>query len=512
MANEQTESQPSRTPQEHTTTVITDMKTRSNPLTRPLVAVLLGSHALGVKATYQYFAGYEPLSNVTHHSMIDLDLKDIMAGLGDNCGEDLNDCSATPACPGNACRYSADDMSFPTDEAQCAFTVANYAKTNAPACSNSYDIWMDGKNSLKSTAVRSISKFASGAESKGSDAAIPYKDNAFIKVMNEYWESKGLDKYTWGFDMIKAAFDGTQIGQLNFGTVGRTFRKEAIQKGLLYLNVYPYAIWEMQDQINDCRIDGTNEDPSVKAWDEAVAFWAGSLTRGRAYGQTDDKEGEEDNFIYALGDKRCANFGTCATGFSGTALVNQELLALFNRGKEQARSLECEPIDDIHEKIGTLMMVPFIQGTLRYLYYTKDAQDAKSTGELWAFATAILPFVNEVNPAAAEALYKRAWLLDFSGSYEADKKLLEDTYSNFGVGAGKGSITCETIGDLYSDPMNMLSENTCSSSSPSKDDDGLALKLGLGLGAACVVCLGLTAMSYSKGRKTNKQDQQAGVR
>ena len=224
------------------------MKTRSNTLKRPLVAVLLGSHAFGVKATYQYFAGYEPLSNVTHHSMIDLDLKDIIDGLGPNCGEDLNDCSATPACPGNACQYSADDMSFPTDEAQCAFTVANYAKINAPACSNSYDIWMDGKNSLKKTAVRSISKFASGAESKGSDAAIPYKDNAFIKVMNEYWESKGLDKYTWGFDMIKAAFDGTQIGELNFGTVGRTFRNEAIKKGLLYLNVYPYAIWEMQDK------------------------------------------------------------------------------------------------------------------------------------------------------------------------------------------------------------------------------------------------------------------------
>jgi hypothetical protein len=44
--------------------------------------------------------------------------------------------------------------------------------------------------------------------------------------------------------------------------------------------------------------------------------------------------------------------------------------------------------------------------------------------------------------------------------------LLENTYSKFGVGAGKGSITCEKIGDLYSDPLNMLSENTCSSSSP----------------------------------------------
>ena len=117
-----------------------------------------------------------------------------------------------------------------------------------------------------------------------------------------------------------------------------------------------------------------------------------------------------------------------------------------------------------------------------------------------------------MNPAAADALYKRAWLLDFSGSYEADKKLLEKTYSKFGVGAGKGSITCETIGDLYSDPQNMLSENTCSSSSLSDNEDGLALKLGLGLGAARVACLGLTAMSYSKERKTNKQDQQADVR
>jgi hypothetical protein len=58
----------------------------------------------------------------------------------------------------------------------------------------------------------------------------------------------------------------------------------------------------------------------------------------------------------------------------------------------------------------------------------------------------------------------------------------------------------------------MLSENTCSSSSLSDNDDGLALKLGLGLGAARVACLGLTAMSYSKERKTNKQDQQADVR
>ena len=479
-----------------------DTKTRSNFLARVLVAAVLCSHAIGAKATLQYFAGYEPLTNVTQHSRIDLDLKDIISGLGSNCGEDLKSCAGTTTCPGNACEYSEGVMSFPTTDGHCEFTVtqqgSEYVKTNSPPCSNSFDIWMHGKNSLKSSSVRNIAKFSSGAATKGSTASVPYKDNALIKVMNAYWKNKGLNEHTWGYDMIEAAFQGTTIGNLNFGTVGRTFRKEAIQKGLLYLNVYPYAIWEMQDQINDCNA-GTltaNEDASVKAWDEAVAFWAGSLTLGHSYGA----KIESDNFLFALGDKRCANFGTCANGFTGTAKVNQELLALFNLGKEGARSGDdCDAIDKIHEKIGTLMMLPFIQGTLRYLYYTKDAQEAKTTGELWAFATAILPFVDAVNPAAAEALYKRAWLLDFSGSYEADKKLLESTYSQFGVGAGKGLITCDKIGDLYSDPLTVLSANTCTSSSGDKDK--LALPLGLGLGALCLVFLGLAATFYTKERK-----------
>ena len=120
--------------------------------------------------------------------------------------------------------------------------------------------------------------------------------------MNAYWKSKNLNEFTWGYDMINAAFEGTQIGDLNFGTVGRTFRKEAIKKGLIYLNVYPYAIWEMQDMINDCRQGTSNDDSSVKAWDEAVAFWAGSLTRDYAYGAAND----DDNFLYALGDKGAA--------------------------------------------------------------------------------------------------------------------------------------------------------------------------------------------------------------
>ena len=471
----------------------------------PLAAALLGAHTIGVDATYEYFAGYEPLTDVTRHSKIDLDLVDIVSGLGSNCAEDLNDCGGTTACPGNSCDFVAGTMSFPTADGECEFTVANYAKTDAPSCANSFDVWTHGKNSLKSAATRSIRGFASGAATKGAGATVEYKDNKFISIMNAYWKEKDLDEHTWGEDMMKAAFEGTKVGALDFATVGRTFRKEAIQKGLVYMNVFPYAIWEMQDQVNDCHAQSLtqNDDASVKAWDEAVAFWAGSQTLGYSYGS--DIDG--DNLLYYLGDKRCENFMTCTDGFAGIAKVNQELLALFNRGKELARvgaTTDCDPLNDIHEKIGTLMLVPFIQGTLRYMYYTKDVQEAKTAGELWAFASAILPFLNEVSPAAAEALYRRAWLLDFSGDYDADKKLLESTYSTIGVGAGKGLITCASIGDLYSDPSTVISAGTCygGSSSDSKADEKLALGLGIGLGLLALLAVVAAVFAAAKERKT----------
>ena len=119
--------------------------------------------------------------------------------------------------------------------------------------SNAYDIWHEGQNSKKSSAMRNIADFALGAATKGDGSSVPYMDNKYIAIMNKYWESKGLDEHTWGYEMVKAAFDGTKVADMNFGTVGRDFRKEAIQKGIVYLNIFPYVIWEMQDAVNDCK-------------------------------------------------------------------------------------------------------------------------------------------------------------------------------------------------------------------------------------------------------------------
>merc|ERR1712162_11349 len=258
--------------------------------------VTLSQACIDAAATPVNIAGYEPASDVIQHARIDLDVNAIIDDLPGKNSADIND------CVDNKCKYDADNMDA---------TV-----TNAKAS----DVWTNGKYSRKSSSLRNIRGFAKGAATKssGNDAAtdVDYKDNGFISVMNAYWKKKGLNEFTWGEQIVDAAFKGTAIGDVDFSTVGWDFRKETIGKGIVYLNVFPYVIWEMQDAINDCKAGklSANAD-SVHAWDEAVAFYTGSLegtTQGGQGGLTASYAGE---LQFTLAEKRCMNFGTCTADF-----------------------------------------------------------------------------------------------------------------------------------------------------------------------------------------------------
>ena len=436
-----------------------------------------------VSSTIEDYAGYEPITDVTMHSRIDLDLEALTtaANIGGTCGSSckLSDCSVatTVMADGTGCNYDGTTIPWPT------------------TADGSFDIWTNGEHSKKSTSMRTIRGFVSGAKTKASGNNpstndVAYKDNKFVAIMNKYWLSKSLDEHTWGEQMIKAAFEGTKIGtntHLDFSTVGRDFRKEAIQKGIVYTNIFPYVIWEMQDAVNDC--NAKKHIDAVHAWDTAVALYAGSKTRGKGYGIHGPDGG---NLQYRLADKRCQNFKTCADGFAGTAQVNQDIFALFNLGKEITQS-DCAALNSLAEKIGTLALIPFVQSTLRYLWSTKIGQTAKDAGELWAFATAILPFVAEADANAGEMLYNRAWQLDFSSnSYEEVKTALERTYPKLGAGAGVGLVTCEAVGNLYLGPSDAQRISTRACSSPSHPEASVDLRL---VGGLTFLAFALTALS-----------------
>jgi len=388
--------------------------------------------------TYTYIAGYEPQSDVVQHSRIDLDVQAIISLLPAANRGRLKD------CPGDSCVWD----SVYHDNIMAA-----------------WNIWENGKFSAKSTSNRSIGGSSKGAETKSSnngvDSDVDYKDNAYISVMNEYWFEKGLNAYTWGYDIINATFNGDTISNLiDMSQVGDDFRREVIQKGIVYFNVFPYVIWEMQDAINDCNTGRLDmNDKSVHAWDEAVAFYTGSLegpSRGGNNGLESCDGGCELQFM--LADKRCINFGTCTAdydmdNFAGYSKVNNDIFALFTSGRDQilgaATTNECPETNKTMNQISGLMLVPFIQGVQRYLYKTHLTQSAKEAGELFAFATAVLPFIHQVDPDAAEMLYNRAWNLDYDRDNWRDiKHAIEDTYRLLGVDSGVGMVTCAQVGEL----------------------------------------------------------------
>jgi len=434
-----------------------------------------------VFGTYTYIAGYEPQSDVVEHSKIDLDVKEIIEALPSSAGGLLSDCS------GSYCVWTFPDL-------QAA-----------------WDIWTSGKNSLKTDSIRSIAGFSTGAATKSSgngvDTDVDYKDNSHISVMNDYWNSKGLDMYTWGFEIVNASFNGDMIADIiNLGDVGDYFRKEVIQKGIIYLNVYPYVIWEMQDAINDCNTgDIEQNDNSVHAWDEAVAFYTGSL-EGVSQGGNNGLDSCEDGnceLQFYLADKRCTNFGTCTADydmndFAGYSKVNFDLFYLFTQGRDQilgaAHTGECPDTDDLMDEISTRMLIPFIQGVQRYLYKTgvPDTPSSKEAGELFAFASAVLPFIHQVNPETAEMLFNRAWKLDYdSVDWKDIKHAIEETYPLLGVGAGVGTITCLQVGQL--EDQGVVQSEACVDPSTS-DEDTAVPGWAIGLIAALAILLVVTAL------------------
>merc|ERR1719252_424965 len=97
-----------------------------------------------------------------------------------------------------------------------------------------------------------------------------------------------------------------------------------------------YVIREMEDAVADCQ-NGCikcNDDP-VHAWDEAVAFYSGSLEGADGSGS--------GKMLHALADKRCKNYNTC-TAKDGGSHVNEALFELFEKGKSRLQQGKCDDV------------------------------------------------------------------------------------------------------------------------------------------------------------------------
>ena len=241
--------------------------------------------------------------------------------------------------------------------------------------------YAEGGSSTSKGSFRTMKGFSTGAKGKMYDGCpgCPYRH---YKMFYDYYgdfdyADKWVSAALAGTDM---SFSSGKYGPNNFKDMYSAARVEAVKKGTAYMNVWMYAVREFEDAIDDCTSctsacneHSTNYD-SVHAWDEGVAFYAGSL-EGTAHGGS-----SAGKMVYRLAEKRCANFGTCGAAgdaTSGISMVNSELFkagGLFATGRDLLQQGKCAKVRPIVEQIVSLMTVPLVQGTLRYAYKVPEPE------------------------------------------------------------------------------------------------------------------------------------------
>ena len=278
-------------------------------------------------------AGYQTLTDVTNHSRVDLDQRDM--------------------------------------EVYLDLPTADFVSAK-----NAYEV---GGNSVKSSgAIRTLAGFSTGAPGK-------LDGETLYELYKAYWGSG-----TYADDFVRAALDGTAP----FNGMQDVSRGEYAAKGASYQNTWMYVIHEMEDAILDCIAgDISNNGGAVLAWDEAWAFYAGSAELGD--GSTSGfqpyalAEKRCKNFATCNGD-------TDGDPTTGKSTVNQQLLALYAAGQQAILNGNCGGAASILRDIVPLMTVPLVQGVLRYAYLGDPNGGAKTPvakqrAEGWAFLAAVMP-------------------------------------------------------------------------------------------------------------------------
>lgn len=305
---------------------------------------------------------------------------------------------------------------------------------------------------------RTLKGFSTGAQSKmyecPVDSTVAYANGCPYTSYLPYYTYYG--QYDYANQIVTAALDGTIISGFTNG--GFTFvgtenvqRKEYTKKGTAYMNAWMYVIREFEDAIDDCVAgDLTSNAASsgpVHAWDEGVAFYAGSMMTyddllAGELPTLDDK----GKLAYTLANKRCQNYKTCGPDGNsriGEAKANIDLFDLFRMGQYQLLAGECALVVPIKDQIVSKMLVPLVQGTLRYAYKVAALSGGpKEKAEGGIFAAAVLPMVHRCDPDAAATIFTSMNLQSTAVDYPAVKAAFEGCYASMG-------ITCADVGGLW---------------------------------------------------------------
>merc|ERR1712194_228265 len=190
---------------------------------------------------------------------------------------------------------------------------------------------------------------------------------------------------------------------------------------------------------------------AIKIWNEAAAFFVGSLEGPQGFGS-----GYQ---LFALGDKRCTNYQNCGPiGFTGTGIAktNIVIIALLQKGVALVNSGDLDGLQKCIKEINNQILVTFIQGTLRYAHKLgeRGSNLAKELGEGATFAAAALPQLWAINKKAAKEV-KKMFKIGAGSKASKGKLNFKKVRMAFMCNYPEMGISCSEVGTLYdtADPL-----------------------------------------------------------
>jgi len=413
----------------------------------------------------QIICNYRPKTDVMEHWEIDLDQRDFVHFLGQNnftAAKNVYDKGANSMKTSDvdlaAALTQAFDYETPVTQGSnkgqlnkeaesgattikvgiftpCTSIYAQFVNTSGCFTSGGGPFFVDGTDVGSGTVTlkyRTLEKFSTEAEAKMSGKEMFEKYKAYY----------GVGDYSHKY--ITAAVDGTDatgtLVEMDFSGKDDDYRATSAKYGSKLWNIWMYAIWEMEDAIDDCNAncspsDEVCNDAPVHAWDEAWAFYTGSL---------EGKFGSVHGILlYRLAENMAEEFGT---SLAGKSRVNRALIEYFIDGKAHIDAGECDEAKSFRKQITTKMSIPLIQATLKNAY--DISQGTPSSSDLAmaaAFAGSILPQVANCSSTDAETIKTNMWMDRTTTDFSAVKTAFENNYGCLGV-------TCADIGGFSGSP------------------------------------------------------------
>ena len=317
---------------------------------------------------------------------------------------------------------------------------------------------------------------AATLESLATPGATTMASDTWYPVYKGYWDSQ-ID---YADLFVQGAYTGTLPAEM---------KKELIKKGIVYQGLWMQVVHNLDKGQRDC---------DVNFWDKGMAYYFGSL---EGEYQTSADIAYKGNLLYALAQKRCSEFGTCATPTDRTTLaaVNDKIQSAAIDGSENYlyHQVACNDagLELAFKGMVSQMTVPLVQGMLKYAWKADPAQSggscagqagndaatvatndgstgdcAKSWAEGWAFAAAVLPQVHKCDATAATTIRANLDVASTTGPMKdgvaAVKSAIEGVYDCLG-------ITCTDVG-AYQASGEVKSGMDACTFAPSNDVDSTA--------------------------------------